>query len=72
MNKKHIAIFFLLLFVIPLFAEPTKENLSATLNELRRNMKRDYQLMAETKNELARNYEEQHQQMVDIMKECNA
>ena len=71
MNKKHFCIFLLFLFVIPLFAAPTKENLSVTLNELRRNMKRDHQLMAETRADLAKKYQEQHQQMVEIMKQCN-
>lgn len=71
MSKKHISIFLLLLFVIPLFAEPSGESLSVTLDQLRRNMKRDYQLMSQTRAELAKNYEEQHQQMVDIMKQCD-
>ena len=71
MNKKHISIVLLLLFVIPLFAEPTKESLSVTLDALRRNMKRDYEQIAKTRAQLAKNYEEQHQQMVDIMKQCD-
>ena len=71
MKKKYISILLLLLLVIPISAEPTKENLSETLSELRRNMKRDYQLMAKTRAELAQKYEEQHLQMVDIMKQCD-
>ncbi len=71
MGKKHITIFLLMLFACQLFAEPTTENLSATLTELRRNMKHDYQQMAETRSDLSKNYEEQHQLMVNIMKQCN-
>ncbi len=71
MGKKHLTLFILLLFACQLFAEPTKESLSATLKELRRNMKHDYQQMAETRTDLAKNYEEQHQMMVNIMKQCN-
>ena len=71
MCKKYITLFLLLLFACQLLAEPTKESLSTTLNELRKNMKRDYQLMAETRANLTRNYEEQHQLMVSIMKQCN-
>ena len=71
MNKKQFSILLLLLMVLPIFAEPTKETLSVTLTELRRNMKRDYQLMAETRAELSRKYWEQHEQMIDIMKQCN-
>lgn len=72
MSKKHLLIVLLLLFSVQLVAEPTKESLSATLTELRRNMKRDYQQMTETRAKLAKKHEEQHQQMVDIMKQCNA
>lgn len=71
MNKKRIFILFLLLTIVPLFAAPTKENLSVTLTELRKNMKRDFQQMSVTRAELAERYEAQHQQMVDIMKQCN-
>ena len=70
MNKKLIPILLLLLFSVQLFAAPTKENLSLTLTELRRNMKYDYQLITETRAELSKKHEEQHQQMVNIMKQC--
>jgi len=71
MSKKHLPIVLLLLFAVQTFAAPTKESLSATLAELRRNMRRDYELMARTRTELAQKHEEQHQQMVDIMKQCD-
>ena len=71
MSKKHLIIFLLLLIAIPLSAAIDKESLSPTLRELRRSLKRDYQLMSETRDKLAKNYEEQHQQMVDLMKQCN-
>ena len=71
MSKKHLSLVLLLLFVFPLFAEPTKESLSLTLDDLRRSMKRDYEQIAKTRARLAKNYEEQHLQMVDIMKQCN-
>ena len=60
MNKKIFSIVLALLFVIPMFAANDGENLSKTLNDLRRNMKRDYQQMAKTKERLATNYENQH------------
>ena len=71
MIKKHLCIFFLMLLVLPVFAEPTEERLDATLLELRRSLKRDYLLMSQTRDKLAENYETQHQKMVDIMKQCN-
>ena len=43
----------------------------ATLKELRRDLKQDYQQMSITKQRLSENYESQHQKMVDIMKQCN-
>ena len=72
MKKKVLPILLALIFALPMFAANTpEEHLSYTLQELRRNLKRDYLQMAKTKDRLAENYESQHMKMVDIMKQCN-
>lgn len=71
MNKKRLPILVALLFALPVVAAITEDHLSLTLQELRRNLKRDYLQMAKTQDRLAENYESQHQKMVDIMKQCN-
>ena len=71
MDKKRLITLFTLLIALPVVAAITKENLSATLRDLRHGLKRDYQQMAITKTRLAENYENQHLMMVDIMKQCN-
>ena len=71
MKKKHLAILLALLFALPLFAAIKGNNLNYTLQELRRNLKRDYLQMSKTQDRLAENYESQHKKMVDIMKQCN-
>ena len=71
MNKKRLPILIALLFALPVFATITGDHLGLTLQDLRRNLKRDYLQMAKTQNRLAENYESQHQKMVDIMKQCN-
>ena len=70
MNLKRLPIILALFFALPLFAT-TNEQLSNTLKDLRRNLKRDYQQMEKIQNRLAENYENQHLKMVDIMKHCN-
>ena len=71
MKRKVLPILLALIFALPLFAAKNVEHLSYTLQELRRNLKRDYLQMAKTQNRLAENYESQHMKMVDIMKQCN-
>ena len=71
MIKKRLSLILILLLAFPIFAAINGENLSKTLHDLRKSLKRDYEQMAKTKDRLAANYESQHQQMVDIMKHCN-
>ena len=71
MKKQRLSVLLALLFALPVFAAITTNNLSSTLSDLRRNLKRDYLKLSKTQDRLAENYENQHQKMVDIMKQCN-
>lgn len=71
MKKALLFILFIITIALPLNAANERENLSKTLQDLRRNMKRDYLQMAKTQDRLAENYESQHMKMVDLMKQCN-
>lgn len=71
MKKALLFILFIITISLPLNAANERENLSKTLQDLRRNMKRDYLQMAKTQDRLAENYESQHMKMVDLMKQCN-
>ena len=71
MNKRRLPLLLALLFALPIFAAINSNNLSATLSDLRRSLKRDYMKLSKTQDRLAENYDNQHQKMVDIMKQCN-
>ena len=71
MKKQRFPILLALLLILPLFAAINEEHLSATLQDLRHSLRRDYRKMSKTQERLAENYENQHLKMVDLMKQCN-
>ena len=71
MNRKRLPILLALLLALPLFSAMNEEHLSATLQDLRHSLQRDYRKMSKTQERLTENYENQHLKMVDIMKQCN-
>ncbi len=71
MIKKLLSILLILLLSLPLVAANDRENLSNTLHNLHRSLRRDFQQMEKTQERIAANYENQHRQMVQIMKHCN-
>ena len=61
MKKQRLSVLLALLFALPVFAAITTNNLSSTLSDLRRNLKRDCLKLSKTQDRLAENYENQHQ-----------
>ena len=71
MKKQLLSILIALCCALPVFAGGTNNHLSITLNDLRCDLKGDYQKATITRDRLAKNYETQHKKMVNIMTECN-
>ena len=71
-KRKVVCILLALLAVaVPALAVFTGMNLDATLSNLRRELRHDYQQISVTQEELKTYYEGQHQKMVKVAKNCN-